>query len=153
MLNFLRWILRKFINLIADVKITGLENIPTTGAFVITTNHLGLLDRPMLYYFLDRTDVFIPVAEKWEKNAVLRWLAKYANWIFIDRYNPDIKALRKIIALMEKGNIRYIAPEGTRSLNAPIGGGQAGCQLSRCEIKSPHHSRRYSRLRRQGRGK
>ena len=42
MINFLRWILRRVINLIADVKITGLENIPTTGAFVIATNHLGL---------------------------------------------------------------------------------------------------------------
>src|SRR5208283_5060683 len=61
MINLLRWILRRFVNLIADVKIVGLENIPTTGAFVITTNHLGLLDAAMLYYFLDRTDVFIPV--------------------------------------------------------------------------------------------
>ena len=44
MINLLRWILRRVINLIADVKITGLENIPTTGAFVIATNHLGFLD-------------------------------------------------------------------------------------------------------------
>ena len=137
MLNFLRWILRRFINLIADVKITGLENIPTTGAFVITTNHLGLLDVAMLYYFLDRTDVFIPVAEKWEKNALFRWLAKYANWIFIDRYNPDIKALRKIIALMEKGNILVIAPEGTRSLNAQLAEGKLGASYLAAKLNRP----------------
>ena len=73
----------------------------------------------MLFYFLDRTDVFIPVAEKWEQNALFRWFAKYGNWIFIDRYNPDIKALRKIISLMEQGNILVIAPEGTRSRSMP----------------------------------
>jgi 1-acyl-sn-glycerol-3-phosphate acyltransferase len=137
MLNFLRWILRRFINLIADVKITGLENIPTTGAFVITTNHLGLLDAAMLYYFLDRTDVFIPVAEKWEKNALFRWLAKYANWIFIDRYNPDVKALRKIIALMEKGNVLVIAPEGTRSLNAALAEGKLGASYLAAKLNRP----------------
>jgi len=137
MLNFLRWILRRFVNLIADVKITGLENIPTKGAFVITTNHLGLLDAALLYYILDRTDVFVPVAEKWEKNPLFRWVAKYANFVFIDRYNPDIKALRKIIGLMEQGNILVIAPEGTRSLNVALAEGKLGAGYLAAKLNHP----------------
>jgi len=137
MINLLRWILRRFINLIADVKIVGLENIPPSGAFVITTNHLGLLDAAMLYYFLDRTDVFVPVAEKWEKNALFRWLAKYANWIFIDRYNPDLKALRKIISLMEQDKILVIAPEGTRSLNVSLAEGKLGAGYLAAKLNRP----------------
>jgi len=137
MINFLRWILRRVINLIADVKIIGLENIPTTGAFVISTNHLGFLDLPMLFYVIDRTYVFIPVAEKWEKSAILRWCAKYGNFIFIDRYNPDIKALRKIIALMEKGNVLVIAPEGTRSLNAALAEGKLGASYLAAKLNRP----------------
>jgi len=46
---------------------------------------------------------------------LFRWLGKYFNFIFIDRYNADIKTLRKVIALMEEDNILVIAPEGTRS--------------------------------------
>jgi len=137
MLNFLRWILRRFVNLIADVRITGFENIPTTGAFVITTNHLGLLDAALLYYILDRTDVFVMVAEKWEKNALFRWVAKYANFVFIDRYNPDIKALRKIIGLMEQGNVLVIAPEGTRSLNAALAEGKLGAGYLAAKLNRP----------------
>lgn len=137
MINLLRWILRKFVNLIADVKVVGLENIPTTGAFVIVTNHLGLLDAAMLYYILDRTDVFIPVAEKWEKNALFRWIAKYANWIFIDRYNPDLKALRKIISLMEQDKILVIAPEGTCSLNATMAEGKLGAGYLAAKLNRP----------------
>ncbi len=129
--------MRRFVNLIADVKVTGLENIPTSGAFVIATNHIGLLDAAMLYYFLDRTDVFVPIAEKWEKNALFRWLAKYANWIFIDRYNPDIKALRKIIGLMEQGNILVIAPEGTRSLTATMAEGKPGVSYLAAKLNRP----------------
>ncbi len=47
--------------------------------------------------------------------AFFRWLGKYLNFIFIDRFNPDIKTLRKVISLMEQDNILVIAPEGTRS--------------------------------------
>lgn len=126
MITFLRWILRAFINLIADVKVFGIENLPLSGAYIIATNHLGMLDAAMLYYALDRTDVFIPVAEKWEKNAFLRWVGKYANFVFIDRFNPDLKALRKIIGLMEKGNILVMAPEGTRSRAATMAEGKPG---------------------------
>ena len=137
MINLLRWILRRVINLIADVKITGLENIPTTGAFVIATNHLGFLDVPMLFYVLDRTDVFIPVAEKWEQSAILRWFAKYGNFIFIDRYNPDIKALRKIISLMEQGNVLVIAPEGTRSRSVTMAEGKLGAGYLAAKLNRP----------------
>ncbi|HUH95945.1 MAG TPA: lysophospholipid acyltransferase family protein [Anaerolineales bacterium] len=137
MLNFLRWLLRRFVNLIADVKVTGLENIPSSGAFVIATNHIGLLDAAMLYYILDRTDVFVPIAEKWEKNGLFRWLAKYANFVFIDRYNPDIKALRRIIGLMEKGNILVIAPEGTRSLTAALAEGKLGAGYLAAKLNRP----------------
>ena len=137
MLNLLRWFLRRFVNLIADVKVVGLENIPSSGAFVITTNHLGLLDAALLYYVLERTDVFVPIAEKWEKNAFFRWVAKYANFVFIDRYNPDIKALRKIIGLMEHGNILVIAPEGTRSLTAQMAEGKLGAGYLAAKLKRP----------------
>jgi 1-acyl-sn-glycerol-3-phosphate acyltransferase len=126
MQKFLRWILRALLNLIADVKVNGLENLPSSGAYVIATNHIGMLDAAMLFYALDRLDVFIPVAEKWEQNPFLNWAGKYANFVFIDRFNPDLKALRKIIGLMEKGNILVIAPEGTRSRVGGMAEGKPG---------------------------
>ena len=137
MIKFLRWLLRRVLNIIADIKVIGLENIPTTGAYVIATNHLGMLDAAMLYYALDRNDVFIPVAEKWEKNPFLRWAGKYGNFVFIDRYNPDLKALRKIIGLMEKGNILVIAPEGTRSRSATMAEGKPGVSYLAAKLNRP----------------
>lgn len=137
MRTYLRRLLRAIVNLIAKVEIRGLENLPSTGAFVIATNHIGFLDGAMLYYGLDRWDVFIPVAEKWEKNAFLKWLGKYFNFIFIDRFNPDIKALRKIIALMEQGNILVIAPEGTRSRVGSLIEGRPGVSYLAAKLDRP----------------
>ncbi|HEY5913968.1 MAG TPA: hypothetical protein VJA21_25550, partial [Verrucomicrobiae bacterium] len=74
MRDILRWILRHLVDLVAKVKLQGVENLPDHGAFVMATNHLGILDVTMLYYAIDRWDVFVPVAEKWEKIGILRWL-------------------------------------------------------------------------------
>ena len=112
---FLRWLVRHIFNLVADVDVTGYEHLPKDGSFVIATNHLGIVDAPMAFYALDRWDMFVMVAEKWNEIALFRWLGKYFNFIFIDRFNPDIKNLRKVIELMKEDNILVIAPEGTRS--------------------------------------
>jgi 1-acyl-sn-glycerol-3-phosphate acyltransferase len=123
MRDIIRWILRRLLDLIAKVDVIGKENVPSTGAYVIATNHLGLIDATLVYYAIDRWDLFVPTAEKRQEIWFFRWLAPYLNLIFIDRYNPDLKAMRKMISLMEQGNILVIAPEGTRS---PVGSMQEG---------------------------
>jgi 1-acyl-sn-glycerol-3-phosphate acyltransferase len=115
MRNFLRCLVRSLLRLIARVEVRGYENLPTENNYVLATNHIGILDALMPFYALGRWDIYIPVAEKWEQNRFLKWLGKYFNFVFIDRYNPDIKAMRKLIRLMEDGNLLAISPEGTRS--------------------------------------
>lgn len=115
MLRLLRFIIRILLKMIARFEIRGKENVPLTGGMVIASNHIGILDIVMVYFAIDRTDLFIPVAEKWEKIGWIRWLGKHLNFLFVDRFNPDLKALRKMIALMEAGKCLVIAPEGTRS--------------------------------------
>lgn len=126
MRNLLKWLIRFVFNLIADVKVTGRENVPESGAFVIATNHIGIIDIAMFHYVFDRFDMFIPVGEKWERNSFIRFLGKNLNFLFIDRFNPDLKALRKMIGLMETGNALVIAPEGTRSRAGALLEGKPG---------------------------
>src|SRR5512146_1732319 len=137
MRNLIRWLLRRVLNLIARIEVRGRENLPETGPYVIATNHLGFLDATMLFYAMDRWDVFIPTAEKWEDIAFLRWVGKYLNFVFIDRFNPDLKAMRKIITLMEQANILVIAPEGTRSRVGSMGEGKPGVSYLAAKLKRP----------------
>jgi len=137
MRNLLRLLARLVINLVARVEVHGRENLLKEGSYVIATNHLGFLDAALAFYALDRWDLFIPVAEKWEENRFLKWLGKYFNFIFIDRFNPDIKALRKIIALMEHGNILVIAPEGTRSRVGSMIEGKPGVSYLATKLGRP----------------
>lgn len=111
----IRWLIRLLFNIIARVDVRGYEHLPVGESFVIATNHLGIVDVPIAFYALDRWDMFVVIAEKWGKVGLFRWVGKHFNFIFIDRFNPDIKALRRIISLMRENNILVIAPEGTRS--------------------------------------
>jgi 1-acyl-sn-glycerol-3-phosphate acyltransferase len=126
MRKFIRGLIRFLFNLVAEIEISGKENVPESGAFVIATNHIGIIDIAMFHYVFDRFDMFIPVAEKWEKVGWIRWLGGHLNFLFVDRFNPDLKALRKMIGLMEAGNALVIAPEGTRSRTGALIEGKPG---------------------------
>ena len=126
MKKFLRWLIRTVLSIIAKLDVAGYENLPEGGGFVIAVNHLGIADAPLAYYALDRWDLFIPVAEKWEKNPTLKWLGKHLNFIFIDRFNPDLKAMREMMKRMEQGQTLVIAPEGTRARDEKLAQGKPG---------------------------
>ena len=103
-----------------------MDNFPSQGAYIAATNHIGFLDITLFHYHFNRYDMFIPVAEKWEKSRLIRMIARNLNFVFIDRYNPDLKALRKMMSLMEAGNSLVIAPEGTRSKTGSLAQGKQG---------------------------
>ncbi len=137
MRNVIRWLIRALLDLIAKVEVIEYENVPRTGAYVIATNHLGLIDAVLVFYALDRWDVFIPTAEKRADIPFFRWLSKYLPLIFLDRFHPDSKAMRKIINLMEQGNILVIAPEGTRSPVQAMQEGKPGVSYLAAKLQRP----------------
>ncbi len=120
--KLIRWLLRR----LTRIEVFAAENIPASGPFILTANHLGLLDILMIYYVSDHPALFIPVAEKWERYALFRWLGRGLNWVFVDRFNPDIQALRRMMRLLDAGNAMIIAPEGTRSRSGALIRGRPG---------------------------
>jgi 1-acyl-sn-glycerol-3-phosphate acyltransferase len=134
---FIRGLIRLIFNLIARVEVTGYENLPKDTSFVIATNHLGIVDVPIAFYALDRWDMFVVIGEKWRDVGLFRWVGKHFNFIFIDRFNPDIKALRKIISLMEENNILVIAPEGTRSRTGALIEAKPGVSYLATKLQRP----------------
>jgi 1-acyl-sn-glycerol-3-phosphate acyltransferase len=133
----LRSLIRLLFNLIARVEVSGYEHVPAEGNFVIATNHLGIVDAPLAFYALDRWDLFVLVGEKWKEKPFFRWLGKHFNFIFIDRFNPDVKTLRKVISLMDEGKNLVIAPEGTRSRTGALIEGKPGVSYLATRLGQP----------------
>jgi 1-acyl-sn-glycerol-3-phosphate acyltransferase len=109
-----RFFVRLILSAIARVELAGLENLPSGGC-IIASNHIGRLDAALAYYVLDRPDIIMVVAEKYEKYAIFRWLVKITNGMFVDRYNSDIHAIRETLRRLQQGQVFTITPEGTRS--------------------------------------
>jgi len=117
--KLIRFIIRVFFNFFTVTDIDGREKLLNKGAYIVAANHLGVLDSALVFYFLDRQDIILIIAEKYQRNAFFRWLVGSMNAIFIDRYNADIRAMKIVIERLERGEILVMAPEGTRS---PTGG-------------------------------
>lgn len=96
------------------------------GPFIGVSNHIGRLDPPLVYYFLDRDDITILVAEKYQKYALIRWIVKQLDSVFVDRFNADLGAMRVALTRLRRGGVLVIAPEGTRSPTGALIEGQPG---------------------------
>ena len=125
MRNFLRWLIRVIIDLIARVEIQGFENIPENGGFVVATNHLGRLDPALLFYLMD-DDFILTIAEKYEHHWFFGPLGNAVDGVWLDRFNADVGAIRKVLTRMKAGGILVIAPEGTRSKTETMAEGKPG---------------------------
>jgi len=112
---FVRAVLYLFFHTFARVEVEGLSNIPSQGAFLAAANHLGRLDPALVYYLLKRRDVYLLVAEKYQKYALIRWVVKGLDGMFINRYSADFRPLRVMLERLQRGGVLVIAPEGTRS--------------------------------------
>ncbi len=124
--KIIRFLIRLILPLIARVELHGLENLPKTGGFVIAANHLGRLDTAILFYAVDREDVILPTAEKYKNHWLYGRLTRAVGGFFIDRFNPDISAVREVLRRMKNGGVLVIAPEGTRSKTRSLQEGKPG---------------------------
>lgn len=114
--RFVTFIFRTGFKLLYKGKIYGLENIPINGGFILAGNHVSHLDPPMIAGHCPRQPVFSFARSTLFKKGI-RWLYHRLNMIPVDREKgSDLKAIKKVLSLLEQGHPVMMFPEGTRSL-------------------------------------
>lgn len=104
---------------LADMRVEGVEHIPPEGPGIIVTNHISRLDTPALLVASPR-HVYPLAADKYRGFPGFNVLLNACGAIWIRRHEFDRDALRKALAVLERGDILGIAPEGTRSRSASL---------------------------------
>lgn len=125
------YIIAKFIFLIIfklffRLKVTGQENIPQNGPFIIVANHSSLLDPIILGISIKPKIIFVAAAYLFEIGW-LGYLLRKANSIPVQREN-DIKAIKQSLKILRQGGVLGIFPEGgidRQKNNLPIRAGAA----------------------------
>jgi len=69
--------------------------------------------------------------------GIMRWLGHRLNFIFVDRFNPDLKAIREVITRMKNGEVLVITPEGTRSKVGHLIDGKPGVSYLAAKMGYP----------------
>lgn len=114
--NFVWSILRPTYDLMFPRRVTGLENIPSEGGFILCLNHISARDplfvstrisRKRRMFFLAKKELF--------NNKILKWIMDHLGGIPIDRGNADLSAIRRSMQVLKEGYGLGIFPQGTRS--------------------------------------
>jgi 1-acyl-sn-glycerol-3-phosphate acyltransferase len=101
--------------LLTRVKVTGTENLPVDSGYIVASNHLGIIEVPLIYCLLEREDVTGLVAKKHQSQPLFRWFVNSLGGIWLNRDEADTRAIRQATDHLKGGGVLGISPEGTRS--------------------------------------
>jgi 1-acyl-sn-glycerol-3-phosphate acyltransferase len=121
-----------------DIEISGYDRLPTDGPAILCPNHISFLDSAFLAFTVPRNISFVGKAEYMDS-----WKTKFLfpamGMIPIDRSGGDksASALDAARAVLERGELFGIYPEGTRSRNGKLHKGRTGAARLAMAIGCP----------------
>ncbi len=121
-----------FLHAMGRPSVAGLENVPETGAAILASNHLSILDSVYLPLTVPRPVVFPAKAEYFTaKGPVGRLWAAYlrsTNQLSINRGGARAaqETLDAAVEILARGELFGFYPEGTRSPDGKLYRGRSG---------------------------
>jgi 1-acyl-sn-glycerol-3-phosphate acyltransferase len=116
-------------------RVSGLEHVPSDGAFLLTSNHVSFFDPPALGCRVPRDLHYF--ARKSLFKGLLGKLITAFNSIPVDRESSDVSSFKKALKVLEKGSPLLVFPEGTRSLDGSLQAAKAGVGLIAIKASVP----------------
>lgn len=100
-----------YMNLIYDLKITGLENIPKDSNYILAGNHLNILDSWLLLACDDNYIRFL-VDNKLYRYKYWELFFKTLGTIGTNPDSKDMESVKEMVKLLNNGETLAIFPEG-----------------------------------------
>ncbi len=118
LLKFRRFILKraisKLIRILFRLEINGWENIPKSGGYLVSHNHVSIIDPAWVGSFWPINLEVIGAAELWNRRGQSSIVRLYGT-LPVHRGSAERDLLRTMIEVLKSGTPLLIAPEGTRS--------------------------------------
>lgn len=112
--------------------IAGLDNIPKTGAVILASNHLSVIDSIFLPLVIDRRIFFLAKSDYFHGRGLKGWAIKHflqgTGMLPIDRSGGKASeaSLNTGLKVLARGEVLGIYPEGTRSPDGKMYRGRTG---------------------------
>ena len=126
--------------LLARVRISGVENLPATGAYILSPNHQSYLD-PFLIctalpYRVFKRFFFVGAVEYFE-TPLTRWFARIANLVPVDPDSNLVPAMQAGAFGLAHGKILVLFPEGERSIDGTVKKFKKGAPILAQHLRVP----------------
>lgn len=124
-------------------RVSGTQNLPTSGPVIIAGNHLTVVDSFFLVLLMRRRVTFIAKSEYFTgrgiKGAALRWFYSATGQVPVDRRGADASApaLAAAKSILRQGKVWAVYPEGTRSPDGRLYKGKTGLARVAIETGAP----------------
>jgi 1-acyl-sn-glycerol-3-phosphate acyltransferase len=110
------------------LSVVGTELLPRDGPVLLASNHLSVLDPPLIGCMLSRELDYMAKTELFRIPG-LGWLIRRLNAHPVDRSGSDSAALRLALRLLGDGRAVLVFPEGTRGAEGQLGTAHAGAGM------------------------
>ena len=97
-----------------DLEVVGAEHVPERGPAVLAMNHQSALDIPIAVIACPRRITFMAKEELF-RNGVASWSLECLAGFRVDRGRFDVRAVRLALAVIRRGEVLGMYPEGTWS--------------------------------------
>ena len=106
-----RWLGRFFARVVWNTRIVGKDRVPRRGPVIVAGNHAGWADGPLMIGCTPRGTHILVKVELFR--SPIGFLFRLSGQVPVDRANGR-PALATALALLERGRVVGIFPEGTR---------------------------------------
>ncbi len=130
------WLARRVFALFMEMRVTGLEHLPASGAAVVAANHLVTFDVFPLQLALPRMIFYMGKAELFQVPP-LHWLFRQLGGFPVYRGERDLWALEHARKILASGQIVAMFPEGTRSKGRGLALAKPGAAKLAIEMDCP----------------
>lgn len=123
----------------ARVRVRGVENLDMTQHYVFASNHLSLIDSPVLVAYLPHTVRFLAKRELFSI-PFMGWYMANQGHIAIDRgeVRATLKSMAEAAAVIDRESKSVLVfPEGTRSMDGNLQEFKDGAALLAIRAKTP----------------
>jgi 1-acyl-sn-glycerol-3-phosphate acyltransferase len=114
--------------LLFRLEVHGQEHVPATGPVLLVSNHVSVLDPPLVGGASPRELHFMAKEELFRIPLFGRLIASL-NARPVRRDGSDSRALKAALRLLEEGRALLVFPEGTRGVEGQLGDGKPGAGM------------------------
>ena len=135
--NFMLKLFSIFSKTFFKFEVIGTENIPSEGNLIIAANHKSNLDPIFVASAVHKKRKMTAIAkEELFKNKILAKILNKVEIIPINRQNPGLGTIKRILKYIKNDYALVMFPEGTRSKTDDFNNAKAGLSLFATKAKA-----------------